>query len=105
VGRLKDETFPLFKTLHLMNITTDKAGAVSLEHILSKGFTVFKTIEGNDMGQMDWSIPQFTNGEITIEGGYWTWVIYDKNRKELFRGWWNTNDEFDKTISELTTSN
>lgn len=84
-----------------MNITTDKAGAVSHKHILSKGFEVFETMDGNDMGQMSWSIPQYKNEKCVIVGGYWHWKVKDNNGRELFGGWWNSNEEFDNTLSDL----
>lgn len=81
-----------------MNIRTFNSGSVSEHHILSKGFEIFETIEGNDMGQMSYEIPQYTNGYITINGGYWNYVIKDKDGVVLFDGWWNSNDEFDETL-------
>ena len=84
-----------------MNIRRSDAGIVSNEYILSKGFTVYETIKGNDMGQMEYELPQYTNGEITIEGGYWTYFIKDKAGNCLWEGWWNSNDEFDNTLNNL----
>lgn len=84
-----------------MNIRTNQAGAVSHEHILSKGFEVFETMEGEDMGQMSWSIPQYRNEKCVIVGGYWDWEIRDSNSNKLFSGWWNSNEEFDITLKEL----
>ena len=85
-----------------MNITNDKAGAVSHEHILKRGFKVFETIEGSDMGQMSWSMPQFKNDKIRILGGYWNYVIKPLNsNKTIWEGWWNSNEEFDETINEI----
>jgi len=84
-----------------MNIKTDAAGAVKDEHIISKGFKVFDTIKGNDMGQMEWEIPQYTNGKVKIVGGYWNWVVKNMEGQKLWEGWWNSNDEFDATMTEL----
>jgi hypothetical protein len=84
-----------------MNIRTNEAGAVKGEHIVSKGFEVFDKIEGNDMGQIEWEIPQYTNGIVKIIGGYWHWCVADMGGKILWEGWWNSNDEFDQTMSEL----
>ena len=84
-----------------MNIRTDAAGAVKHEHIISKGFQVFDKIGGNDMGQMEWEIPQYANGKFKITGGYWTWYVTDMNGQKLWEGWWNSNDEFDATMAEL----
>lgn len=83
-----------------MNITKDSAGVVSPKHILSKGFEVFETMDGNDMGQ-SWSIPQYKNEKCVIVGGYWHWRVVNNNGRELFGGWWNTNEEFDKTMTDL----
>lgn len=83
-----------------MNIRTNSAGSVDHEHILSKGFKVFKTIEGSDQG-LSWSIPQYKNEKCTIEGGYWHWKVKDNEGNELFGGWWNSNEEFDKTMINL----
>jgi hypothetical protein len=84
-----------------MNIRKDASGAVKDEHIISKGFRVFDKIGGNDMGQMEWEIPQYTNDKVKITGGYWTWYVTDMNGQKLWEGWWNTNDEFDGTMAEL----
>lgn len=84
-----------------MNIRTDAAGSVKDEHIISKGFRVFEKIGGNDMGQMEWEIPQYTNDKVKITGGYWTWCVTDMNGQKLWEGWWNTNEEFDVTMAEL----
>ena len=80
-----------------MNITR----GVSHDHILSRGFKVFETIEGNDMGQMSWSIPQYQNEKCKIVGGYWVWKVEDNNGKELLMGWWNSDEEFDREMSKL----
>lgn len=84
-----------------MNIKKDSAGTVSHEHILSKGFWVYDYMRGNDQGQMEWEIPQYTNGKYFIQNGYWTWNILDAHEKEIMRIWWNSNEEFDKTFEEL----
>lgn len=84
-----------------MNIRTNDAGAVSESHIKSRGFSVYKIIEGSDMEQSSFSLPQFTNGELTIKGGYWNYSIY-KDGKSVFDGWWNTNEEFDETLREIS---
>lgn len=87
-----------------MNIRNDAAGCVDHEHILNRGFKVFDTIVGNDMG-MSWSIPQYKNSKCTIIGGYWHWKIKDNSGKELFGGWWNSNEEFDRTVEDLNLVN
>jgi hypothetical protein len=84
-----------------MNIRTNEAGSVEHSHILSKGFEVFNTIGGNDMGQMEWEIPQYTNGKLKITGGYWNWIVTNMKNEKLWEGWWNTNEEFDKIIGVL----
>lgn len=84
-----------------MNILKDAAGFVTHAHILSRGFEVFETIEGCDMGQIHYSMPQFDNGTIKILGGYWNYKIKDKADNILFDGWWNSNEEFDETINML----
>ena len=83
-----------------MNIRKASAGYVTEDHILSYGFHVFDTIKGNDMGQMEYVLPQFQKGEWTIEGGYWNYVVR-KNKEKVWEGWWNTNEEFDATMDEL----
>jgi len=85
-----------------MNIRTNEAGYVDDKHILKNGFKVFETIEGNDMGQMGYSLPQYQNDKFKILGGYWNYSVVDrKTENKLWEGWWNSNEEFDKTISEL----
>lgn len=84
-----------------MNVLKDSAGHVTGEHILSKGFKVFKTIEGNDMGQMSWSIPQYENTKCKIEGGYWHHTVSNHKGQKLWEGWWNSNEEFDQVMEEL----
>ena len=53
------------------------------------------------MGQMSWEIPQYKNDKCFITGGYWEWIVKDIKGKVLFIGWWNSNEEFDKTMQEL----
>jgi hypothetical protein len=84
-----------------MNILKDSAGRVNHNHILSKGFEVFDIIKGNDMGQMEYEIPQYSNGKLKIIGGYWNWVIKNEKNEKLWEGWWNSNEEFNETIKEL----
>ncbi len=85
-----------------MNIHNNSAGCVSGKHIESKGFEVFEIFEGNDMGQMSYSMPQYQNDKIQILGGYWNYVIKDRETgNQLFEGWWNSNEEFDNTIDNL----
>lgn len=84
-----------------MNILNDKAGYVTKEHIVNCGFEVFKTLEGSDMGQMTFSLPQYKNKKCKILGGYWNYIIQDHKGKKLWEGWWNSNEEFDKTMLEL----
>lgn len=82
-----------------MNILKDSAGCVTHKHIKNKGFNIFDTIEG-----YDYSIPQYQNNKFQIVGGYWNWIIKDiKTGQKIWSGWWNSNDEFDKTILELET--
>lgn len=83
-----------------MNIHTDAAGAVSDKHILSKGFSVFDVIEVNDIDSSS-SLPQYTNEKIKIVGGYWHYVVKDMEDKKLWEGWWNSNEEFDQTVTEI----
>jgi len=84
-----------------MNIHKDSAGYVTAKHILSKGFEVFNTIEGNDMGQMIYLMPQYKNANCKILGGYWNYVVKDNDDITIWEGWWNSNCEFDKTMSDL----
>lgn len=84
-----------------MNIRTNEAGSVDESHFRKRGFFVYDVIKGNDMGQCSFRINQYKNEQCTIEGGYWTWYVKDKEGKFLFEGWWNTNDEFDQTMNEL----
>ena len=85
-----------------MNIHKDSAGYVTGKHIESRGFKVFDTIEGNDMGQMSYSMPQYQNEKVQILGGYWNYVVKDiKTGQKLWEGWWNSNDEFDTTMAKL----
>ena len=85
-----------------MNIHEDSAGYVTGKHIESRGFKVFDTIEGNDMGQMSYSMPQYQNDKVQILGGYWNYVVKDiKTGQKLWEGWWNSNEEFDVTMTEL----
>jgi len=83
-----------------MNIVTSDTGSVDGDFILSKGFKIFNKIEGNDMG-CEWFIPQYKNEKCTITGGYWHWVVKDNDGNELFDGWWNSNEEFEKIMTDL----
>jgi len=88
-----------------MNIRNNDAGYVTDEHIKKSGFFVFDTIEESDMGQSSYSMPQWTNGKIKILGGYWNYIIEDAfTGQKLWDGWWNSNEEFDKTIAEINNS-
>lgn len=85
-----------------MNIRTNDAGMVSDEHILKSGFKVDKENTYSDMGQSTYTLTDFSkDGKLFLTGGYWTYHIKDKNGNLLFEGWWNTNEEFDRTIAEL----
>lgn len=85
-----------------MNIHKDSVGYVTDKHIESRGFKVFDTIEGNDMGQMSYSMTQYQNDKVQILGGYWNYVVKDtKTGQKLWGGWWNSNEEFDATMIEL----
>jgi len=87
-----------------MNIHTNEAGMVEHEHILSHGFEVFATMNGNDMGQMSYEIPQYERKSdgLKIVGGYWKWEVKDGDGNTLIEDiWWNTNEEFDQTLKEL----
>jgi len=84
-----------------MNIRTNEAGSVTHEYILKSGFKVFDEIKGNDMGQMTYEMPQYTNGKIKILGGYWNYSIVDMENNILWSGWWNSNGEFDEVIKSL----
>ena len=86
-----------------MNILKGSAGYVTGEHIKKSGFSVFEVIKGNDMGQMSYEIPQYTDGKVKITGGYWNWVVSDMDGNQLFSGWWNSNEEFDETIEISVT--
>ena len=82
-----------------MNILKNSAGSVETSHIKKKGFEIFDFIEGQE-----YSIPQFKNNKFLIVGGYWNWLVKDiKTGKQLWSGWWNSNDEFDQTLLELET--
>jgi hypothetical protein len=84
-----------------MNIRKNSAGFVTKKHILKRGFKVFDIIEG-----FDYSMPQYQNDKMQILGGYWNYVVKDiKTGNKLWEGWWNSNDEFDKTISKLNHEN
>ena len=84
-----------------MNILKDEAGIVEESHILSRGFHIYDYMVVNDMGQAIYKFPQYANDRCTIRGGYWRYIVLDKKGKELWEGWWNTNDEFDQVMSEL----
>ena len=85
-----------------MNITKDSAGSVSQKHILSKGFGIFKIDECNDMGQATYEFPQYKREDgVKITGGYWSYNIENKNGDVLFNGWWNSDEEFDETMSHV----
>jgi len=83
-----------------MNIRTNSAGQVSDKDFKVLGFHIFHTIEGNDMGQMGWSLPQYKKGNITITGGYWTYDLSYKGEK-VFSGWWNSKEELEDTLKEF----
>lgn len=85
-----------------MNILKDSAGYVTHKHIESRGFKVFETREINDMGQSTIQMPQYQNDKVKICGGYWSYTVRDtKTGKEIWQGWWNSNEEFDLTMAEL----
>lgn len=85
-----------------MNIRKDEAGYVTNDHILKSGFKIDKENTYSDMGQSTYTLTDFSkDGKLFLTGGYWTYYIKDKNGNLLFEGWWNSNDEFDSTISEL----
>lgn len=86
-----------------MNITTDKAGSMSSKHILDKGFEMYETIEGCDMGQLYYSMPQYKNNKYTITGGYWHYKVKNLKNEVVWEGWWNSNEEFDQTFKELNS--
>lgn len=88
-----------------MNIRSNKAGAVTKEHIEKRGFKVYRDDGFSDMGQMTVNMPQYENDSLYINGGYWNYVVSDKNGNRLWEGWWNSNDEFDATISKLKLEN
>jgi hypothetical protein len=84
-----------------MNIHKDSAGCVTENHILGKGFIVFGIIEGNDMGQMSYSMPQYQNNKCKILGGYWNYTVKNNKDEKVWEGWWNSNEEFDNTMIDL----
>ena len=85
-----------------MNIRKNSAGYVTNEHILRSGFKVDKENIYSDMGQGSFTLTDYSkDNKLFLTGGYWNYYIRDKNGKKLFEGWWNSNEEFDKTISEL----
>jgi hypothetical protein len=84
-----------------MNIHKDSAGCVTENHILGKGFIVFDIIEGNDMGQMSYSMPQYQNNKCKILGGYWNYTVKNNKDEKVWEGWWNSNEEFDNTMIDL----
>jgi len=85
-----------------MNITNDSVGHVSQKHILSKGFSIFKIDECNDMGQATYEFPQYKREDgVKITGGYWSYNIENKNGDVLFCGWWNSDEEFDETMIHI----
>jgi uncharacterized protein YozE (UPF0346 family) len=85
-----------------MNITKDSAGSASQKHILSKGFSIFKIDEVNDMGQATYEFPQYKRDDgVKITGGYWSYNVENANGDVLFHGWWNSDKEFDETIEHI----
>lgn len=85
-----------------MNIRKDSAGYVTEKHIIESGFKVDKENSFSDMGQMTVTLKDYSkNGQLFLTGGYWTYYIKDGGGKVLWEGWWNSNEEFDKTINEI----
>jgi hypothetical protein len=85
-----------------MNIRTNDAGYVTNEHILKSGFKLDEENTYIEMGQGSYTLTDYSKyDKLFLTGGYWTYYIKDKNGKTLFEGWWNSNDEFDETISKL----
>ena len=84
-----------------MNIRTDKAGAVTGKYFLSKGFKIDNETDVRDGERGGWTLTDYSKGNIHISGGYWTWYVKDKNGKSLGEYWWNTEEEFDKTLKQL----
>lgn len=80
-----------------MNIRNSESGYVTHEHILKSGFVVTTTISG-----VGYELPQYRKGDnLFLTGGYWTHYLEDKHGNMLWEGWWNSNEEFDKTVSEV----
>ena len=84
-----------------MNIRKDEAGCVTGDYILKTGFKVDKIHECNN-GWDSWTLTDYSKDDLLfLTGGYWTYYIKNKNGKQLWEGWWNSNDEFDETIKQL----
>lgn len=85
-----------------MNIRKDSAGYVTGDHIKASGFKVDKENTYSDMGQGSYTLTTYSKEDkLFLTGGYWDYNIRDKKGELLFEGWWNSNDEFDKTIDGL----
>jgi len=49
-----------------MNVRSNEAGYVTHQDFLDLGFKIFDTIDGNDMGQCSYSMPQWVKDKIEI---------------------------------------
>ena len=78
----------------------DRFGCVTHEHILNSGFKVDRVRDYVDYTLYDYS----KDGKLFLTGGYWNYMISNINGVILFDGWWNSNDEFSKTISEIESN-
>lgn len=83
-----------------MNIRTNEAGSISHQDILNQGFSVAKIKEFSDMGQSTVTLTDYYKGNVLLTGGYWNWSL-QKDGKEIFSGWWNSNEEFIQTLKDL----
>ena len=85
-----------------MNIRTYNSGSISKENILNHGFRIDKTKDYPAIGESKYILIDYSKGNnLFLTGGYWNWYLKDKNGKLLFRGWWNTVEEFENTLKEL----
>lgn len=85
-----------------MNQRKEGTGYPTEKDFLSFGFEVYEVQKVNDMGQMMVHLPQYIKNGYKINGGWWTYSMKDPQGKELFNGWWDTVEELEQTLKELS---
>ena len=84
-----------------MNKRQDQNGYATNDHFLKSGFVIDR-VHDFSTGWESWRLTDYSkDGKLFLTSGYWTYSIKNADGKILFEGWWNSNEEFDKTIYEI----